>query len=142
MRNIKHIVLHCTATPQNTSVKSIQEHWKTKMGWSNPGYHFLIEPDGKVNNLQSVELIANGVAGYNKEAIHISYIGGVDNNGKAIDNRTAQQKAAQIKLILELSHKFPKAKVLGHRDFPNVHKECPSFDVSLWLKKIGFVNPK
>ena len=32
--------------------------------------------------------------------------------------------------------KYPKAKILGHRDFPNTKKTCPNFDVELWLKKV------
>jgi N-acetylmuramoyl-L-alanine amidase len=37
-------------------------------------------------------------------------------------------------LIVSLTEKYPAAEVLGHRDFPNVHKACPSFDVKDWLK--------
>ena len=35
--------------------------------------------------------------------------------------------------IVELTERYPKAQVLGHRDFPNVKKACPSFDVKQWL---------
>lgn len=31
---------------------------------------------------------------------------------------------------------FTAAEVLGHRDFPGVKKECPSFDVRTWLKTV------
>ena len=24
---------------------------------------------------------------------------------------------------------YPEAKIVGHRDFPNVHKDCPCLDV-------------
>jgi N-acetylmuramoyl-L-alanine amidase len=37
-------------------------------------------------------------------------------------------------LIVKLSNKYPKAEILGHRDFPGVAKACPSFDVKSWLK--------
>ena len=32
---------------------------------------------------------------------------------------------------------FPKAKVVGHRDFPGVAKECPCLDVA---KEYGYLN--
>lgn len=133
MRQIKYIVLHCTATKQNATVKSIQDYWRNVLGWKSPGYHFLIEKTGKVHELHPIELPSNGVAGYNKNSIHISYIGGIDFKGKAIDNRTQQQQDAQLEIIMDLLSKFPNAKVLGHRDFPGVKKECPSFDVQQWI---------
>jgi hypothetical protein len=32
-------------------------------------------------------------------------------------------------LIRELKARFPKARILGHRDLPGVRKECPCYDV-------------
>lgn len=138
MRTIKYIVLHCTATPQNTSVESIQNYWKNILHWKSPGYHYIIKPNGEIVNLLSIESISNGVAGYNTPSIHISYIGGVDAKNKAIDNRTEAQKQSQIKLLKELKKQFPDADILGHRDFKGVKKDCPSFDVKQWLKQINF----
>jgi N-acetylmuramoyl-L-alanine amidase len=137
MRTINNIVLHCTATPQTTTIQSIQRHWKEVNGWKSPGYHYIILPNGQAFNLQPIEKPSNGVAGHNADSIHISYIGGVDKNMKAIDNRTDAQKQTQIRLIKELKAKFPNAKVLGHRDFAGVTKSCPSFDVSHWLDCVG-----
>jgi N-acetylmuramoyl-L-alanine amidase len=75
----------------------------------------------------------DGVEGYNKNAVHISYIGGVDSKGVAADNRTPAQVEALFSKLMELSEKYPKAIILGHRDFPGVTKQCPSFDVKQWL---------
>lgn len=138
MRNITHIVLHCTATPQSATVASIQKYWKDKLKWKSPGYHHIILFDGTVVDLQPIDQPSNGVYGYNKHSIHISYIGGVDDKGKAVDNRTDAQKAAQIKLLQKYRKMFPDAVICGHRDFPGVAKECPSFDVKSWLEEIGF----
>jgi N-acetylmuramoyl-L-alanine amidase len=138
MREIKYIVLHCTATKQDATVESIKNYWKNNLGWKNPGYHFLIEKNGNIINLHPIEEISNGVAGYNKNSIHISYIGGVDNNNKGLDNRTPKQILSQLQLIIEMKEKFSKAEILGHKDFPNVKKECPSFDVKRWLDAVGF----
>lgn len=137
MREIRYIVLHCTATPQTASVESIQMYWKNKLGWKNPGYHHIILPDGTVVDLLPIEQVSNGVAGYNSASIHISYIGGIDSKGKALDNRTSEQKQAMYELVKKYKAMFPDAKILGHRDFPGVKKDCPSFSVSAWVDCVG-----
>ena len=136
MRKIQYIVLHCTATSQETSIESILNYWRNILNWENPGYHYLISSNGIIRQLLNINKIANGVYGYNANSIHISYIGGIDANGKATDNRTPVQIIAQLNLIFELKNRFPNAEILGHRDFPNVNKECPSFNVKEWLAHI------
>ena len=149
MRQIKYIVLHCTAGPQSQKVADIERYWKDVLKWKNKGYHHLIEADGTVHNLVPVEQVANGVGGYNANAIHISYIGGVDAKGKAFDNRTVAQKRAMLSLVEQYKKQFPNAVVLGHRDFSTDKngngileewewmKYCPCFDVRDWLKSLG-----
>lgn len=136
MRVIKYIVLHCTATSQQATVSAIQKYWKETLGWKDPGYHHIIKPDGEIVDLQPISKPSNGVAGYNANSIHISYIGGIDSKGKGLDNRTLTQKISMMVLLKKYKGMFPNAKILGHRDFPNVQKECPSFDVATWLKEI------
>lgn len=135
MRKISYIVLHCTATQPEATVAAISRYWKEQLGWKHPGYHFIIETDGNCHSLQPISLPANGVAGYNGSSIHISYIGGIDKQGKPKDTRTDAQKAETLRLLHTLLASYPNARVLGHRDFPNVKKACPSFDVKAWLKK-------
>lgn len=136
MRKITHIVLHCTATMQDSSVAAIQRYWRENLGWKNPGYHYLIEANGVAHNLQDTEKIANGVAGHNANSIHISYIGGIDKKGNPKDNRTPQQVLATLNILIKLKEKYPDAIICGHRDFEGVTKACPSFDVKEWLKHV------
>lgn len=124
MRQVDYIVIHTTDTPQTTSVESILNYWKYSLGWKDPGYHFIIKVDGEIVNLHPIELVSNGVYGFNYNSIHISYIGG--KNG--IDDRSCEQKIAIIKKLVELKRLFPNAKIQGHRDFPDVKKACPNFD--------------
>jgi N-acetylmuramoyl-L-alanine amidase len=134
-REIRYIVVHCTATPPNTHVESIQRYWKDELGWKNPGYHYIIKRNGEIVTLQPENLVANAVKGYNQHAIHISYIGGIDKNNRPADNRTEEQKLSLFNKLVSLSEKYPGAKIMGHRDFPGVVKACPSFDVQAWLKE-------
>lgn len=133
MRDIKYIVLHCTSGPQNQPTKEILNYWKKSLGWKSPGYHHLINADGTVDDLLPILKPSNGVKGFNSNSIHISYKGG--QNG--VDTRTPNQIATMIDMILKYQIQFPNAKIKGHRDFPNVKKLCPSFDVATWLKSAG-----
>ena len=133
MRKIDYIVIHCTATHQTAKIDAIKNYWKNKLGWSRVGYHFIIEANGNVVQLSDIKDVTNGVAGFNRNSIHISYIGGIDKNGKPIDNRTQEQKKSLLSIIKKIRSEvvliqrfFPV--IQGHKDFPNVRKACPSFD--------------
>ncbi|MBF2707520.1 N-acetylmuramoyl-L-alanine amidase [Flavobacterium soyangense] len=136
MRAIKYIAIHCTATSQNTSISAIQSYWKNQLGWKMPGYHFIVKPDGETVNLLPIEQVSNGVKGFNSQTINISYIGGIDLNNAPKDTRTPAQKASILKLLKDFKQKFPTATIQGHRDFPNVHKACPSFDAKKEYKDV------
>jgi N-acetylmuramoyl-L-alanine amidase len=136
MRPIKYIAVHCSATPQTTTIASIQNYWRNTLKWRSSGYHVCIEANGKINRLAPDEAICNGVAGFNSVSLHVSYIGGVDAKGKAIDNRTPQQKAALLQVVTEWKRKYPNAIIQGHHDFPRVKKACPSFNAKAEYKDI------
>jgi len=134
-RKIKYIVIHCTATPQTTTLESIRSYWKNQRGWGDtPGYHYLINPDGEVIQLLDEKENSYGVYAHNSECISIAYKGGVDKSNKPVDNRTRAQQHAMFDLIVEISNRYPDAEILGHRDFAGVKKACPSFDVKTWLR--------
>ncbi|MEG3973457.1 N-acetylmuramoyl-L-alanine amidase [Microcoleus sp. herbarium8] len=128
MRDIKFIAVHCTATSQTTSISAIQNYWKNHLGWNMPGYHFIVLPGGKEVNLLTIDKVSNGVRGFNSQTINIAYLGGVDAQGKPLDNRTLAQKTTLLNTLRCLKKQFPNAVIQGHRDFPNVAKACPSFD--------------
>ena len=131
-RKINFIAIHCTATAQSATPEAIIRYWKENRKWKSPGYHILIDKDGKKHYLQPFDLPANGVKGFNSSSIHISYIGGVDAKQKGLDNRTPLQKASILEAIKEaLDYSGGKPTIQGHRDFPNVAKECPSFNAKL-----------
>ena len=132
MREIKYIVIHCTGAIGTQSTASIKNYWKSVMKWKSVGYHYLISINGLFEQLQAIERPTNGVAGYNANAIHICYKGGL--NG--VDTRTEAQKQTLEMLVKQIKAKFPDAEIKGHTDFPNVQKTCPNFDVTNWLKTI------
>jgi N-acetylmuramoyl-L-alanine amidase len=135
MRDIKYIAIHCTAGPATQTTKAIKDYWKNNLGWKSVGYHYLINADGKIEQLAQESEITNGVAGFNSVIINISYKGGVDANNKPKDTRTPQQKESILKLLKELRKRYPKAIIQGHKDF-GAKKACPSFEAKQEYKNI------
>lgn len=135
MRDIKTIFIHCTATKQTATPESIAESFKNR-GWKFPGYHYLITPEGKTLQLLDISLPSNGVKGHNNESINIAYIGGITNDGRPTDNRTIEQKAAIVHLLIQLREKFPHSHIMGHRDIWSTRdsrkwkKSCPCFNAT------------
>ena len=142
MRKIERIFVHCTAGPQNQKVQTILDYWKKSLKWNSPGYHYIIQPDGKIVQLLDESKPSNGVAGYNSTSINVCYIGGVDNKGRAIDNRTEAQKNSLFNLLTYLKQQYPKAHIMGHRDIwgkdsKKWKKWCPCFDAEQEYKEIN-----
>lgn len=149
---LEYLVIHCTATPEGREVSSSEiRRWHTSpvsqggRGWKQVGYTDMIHLDGRVERLvpnnedANVDPweITNGAKGYNAISRHVVYVGGVDANDvkKARDTRTPAQKEALKRYVLDFHKRFPKVKIIGHREVAK--KACPSFDVQKWLKEIG-----
>jgi len=139
MRQITHIFVHCTAGAQTQTVGDLLAEFRRK-GWKKPGYHYVVFPNGTVQQLLAEGKVANGVRGYNQTGIHVAYVGGIDAQGRAVDNRTPAQKEKMRTLLKILHQRYPAARILGHRDIsPDKNgngrvdrweriKECPCFD--------------
>lgn len=136
MRNITHIVIHCTGTAKTATVSAIQNYWRNTLKWKSPGYHKIIDIFGTVHTLAPDNKLCNGVSGHNSTALHVSYIGGIDKTGKTLDTRTPEQKKALAEVVTAWKLLYPSATVLGHRDFPRVAKDCPSFNVRHWWQSL------
>ena len=135
MRKIEYIAIHCTATQPTATKESILNYWKNTLKWRSVGYHRLIDANGVIHELANYEQVTNGVKGYNSNSIHFSYIGGIDERGKAKDTRTLKQKESLLYLIKQAKKLYPNAIVQGHRDF-GANKACPSFDAKNEYKNL------
>lgn len=134
------LVIHCSATRaiQDVGVTDIRR-WHREQGWTDIGYHFVIRRSGKVEAGRPLESIGTHVKGHNTDSVGICLAGGLNNETfKPENNYTPQQWDALKKLLSSLLKKYPKAKVLGHRDFAGVQKACPCFPARVWAKKNGF----
>jgi len=148
-KKLKLLVIHCTATPSGREVSSDDiRHWHTDSqpqgrGWSRVGYSDLIHLDGTVENLHEFdhdnwvdpEEVTNGAKGFNGEARHICYVGGVESNMKAMDTRTPAQYESLLVYCKHMIHRHPDILIAGHNELST--KDCPSFMVCNFLEING-----
>lgn len=139
MRAIRHIVLHCSATPNGdgrfTRERIRQMH--LEQGWQDIGYHFVIEVGGAIRKGRPEAQAGSHVRLHNHDSIAVCMVG--------TDRFDAAQWEALRDLVDLLQSRYLGATVWGHRDFsPDRNgdgvidtwehfKLCPGFDVKEWL---------
>ena len=127
---VKHIIVHCSATPRGRDVNSDTiRKWHLKRGFRDIGYHFVIRLDGTVETGRPLGMPGAHCKGYNSSSVGVCYVGGLENDAKTpADTRTPAQRMALQSLLRELSRIFPNADIRSHRDF--AAKACPCFDAT------------
>lgn len=143
MRRISEIIIHCTATrPEwmeaNSTADKVAEikRWHVDgNGWSDIGYHWLIDRDGTVAPGRPMERDGAHCKGHNTGTVGVSLIGGHGGAETDLpgDHFTDVQMAALTSLCMRISTEHPIAKVSGHNQY--AAKACPCFDVPLWVNR-------
>lgn len=131
-RRIDKIIVHCTATREGKAVMAADiRSWHLRQGWSDIGYHYVIDIDGLIEPGRSLDLVGAHCSGQNTGSIGIVYVGGLAADGKTPkDTRTEAQKLSLRTMIDILKAFYPRAVVYGHRDFAK--KDCPCFDAKIY----------
>ena len=149
MREIKQLIIHCSATPASLDIGAhdISQMHK-KQGWSDIGYHYVIRRNGKVEIGRDLdkdgdidEETGAHAFGWNANSIGICLVGGVNSKGQGEANFTKEQMIALAAFLVAKREEYPGALVIGHRD-TGAKKDCPSFDVASWLKSGVLVQPR
>ena len=130
MRKIDLIVIHCSATRVDRTLTAFDlETLHRRRGFNGTGYHYYIRKDGTTLLTRPIERIGAHVKGFNASSIGICYEGGLNEDGKPADTRTAAQRFALIDLLTILRHQYPEAQIAGHYQLSaSIHKACPCFD--------------
>ena len=138
LAEIDSIVVHCSDSEWGNA--EIIDDWHREKGWSEIGYHYVIENcyptqnsyadrqprvenDGNVSS-GSRELLEVGahVAGFNGKSIGICLIGKKNFTGKQID--------ALLRLIWELEHNHLHKAVAIHGHYELYKKKtCPNLEM-------------
>ena len=132
-----YLVIHCSATraDQEITAEHIRRWHVDDNSWSDIGYHWVIERDGKIQHGRHAQSQGAHVRGHNHESIGICLVGGMAENGDPEDNFTPEQWLVLEMLIEVLQVRYPAAQVVGHYYF-TPYKTCPNFVVEHWLETI------
>lgn len=145
MRPLNEIIVHCTATHPDfmesrkmaDKVAEIRRWHVEGRGWSDIGYHYLIDRDGSVMEGRPIERTGAHVKGHNTGTIGVSLFGGhgSSENDRFEDNFTPAQDFALRQLLHKLQRQYGIKKVTGHNQY--AAKACPGFNVPRWLDRKG-----
>ena len=149
MRKIDEIIVHCSDTKpswmQDKSVfqkaKEIKRWHVNKNGWSDIGYHLIIDRDGSFCSGRPLEIQGAHVFGHNNDTIGICLIGG--NGSHPDDPPHLHFEASQLKALVDkiqtYHEQFGRLQISGHNDYAN--KACPGFRVHKFLRD-NFIAPE
>lgn len=132
-RDINEVIVHITASNDNATVEDIRQG-HIQRGFSDIGYHWIVDRQGVVHKGRDEDIIGSHVAGYNADTIGISYIArgkDSDQNGEYGKYMTESQRIALEKKIADIlmRHKLEVKDVSGHNQY-NLGKACPCFKVN------------
>lgn len=138
---VREIIVHCAATrPDWMAGRPLAEkaaeirRWHRANDWSDIGYHWIIDRDGKVLPGRAETVVGAHTVGKNSGTIGICLLGG---HGSAETDRfhqhfTPQQDITLRQMIAAISLRTSIQRVSGHHEY--AAKACPGFNVPLWLK--------
>jgi len=138
MREVKTIVIHCTATRPNwMAEKTSDQRWAeikrwhvSDRGWSDIGYHWGIDRDGTLHRGRPSNRIGAHTRGENRNSIGIVLFGGhgARQNDSFIEHFTHAQDRKLLQLIEAILKEFTSIdRIAGHNEF--AAKACPGFSV-------------
>lgn len=127
---VRYIVLH-HAVGDLTAADVHRIH--RGKGWAGIGYHYYIELDGDVHRGRPEAKVGAHVNEHNTEALGVCFSGDYE----VRRTMPAKQLASGRELVADLRRRYPKAKVLGHRDVPDNATACPGrhFPMAEMLKE-------
>lgn len=136
MRDLKRVILHCSATPEGREFGAEDiRRWHINRGWTDIGYHYVIHIDGLIETGRPVSIQGAHTSGENENSVGVCYIGGLDLSMDAKDTMTVPQEIAFVELVNSLRLIFGDLSIHGHNEYSP--KACPSFSVE---EKFGFLN--
>jgi len=130
-RTLSSIVIHCVGSPNGkpTSVSAIREDHIKNRGWGDIGYHFIIQPSGKVETGRHIDMHGAHCPEMNSTSIGVCLSG--------TDRFSREQLSSLASLVTQFQ--ISKWNVFCHNQFRSAQKQgktCPGMrinDVLEWL---------
>ena len=149
MNNPEYIIVHHTggtdANPladTSNQTAAIIKSWHLQKGWSDIGYNWVIEKDGKIVQGRPENVEGAHTVGYNSKSIGICLCGNFD-----LTFPTKEQEKSLVTLMQAIMARYPaikKENIVPHRKFAN--KTCYGKKLSDdWARKLldtPAANPK
>jgi len=127
---IRHLVVHCSDTPDDESIGARQIHqMHLGFGWHGVGYHRVINREGIIEAARPDYWQGAHVYGHNEISLGVCLIGRHVFTDEQFDSLEEQLRQWQSE--------YPQAAICGHRDFTYTNKTCPNFDVAQWCQSRG-----
>ncbi|MDR9827651.1 N-acetylmuramoyl-L-alanine amidase [Vibrio sp. FNV 38] len=140
---MKYLTLHCSATPPSMAVSAETiKCWHVAKGWSDIGYHWVIERCGALKAGRPLHRTGAHVRGHNHANIGVCLVGGVSEAFEPSNQYTQAQWQTLETLLVTLTHCYglsPEA-IRGHNEW-NHRKACPCFDVRAYVDKLASIQP-
>jgi len=139
MRKLNEVIIHCSATHPDWMIgRDIAEkvgeirrwHISPPRNWSDIGYHYVIDRNGKAAPGRPMGKDGAHVKGRNSGTVGVCLLGG--HGAAATDSFTDHFTDAQRVALLRLLEDFPGLPVTGHNQYAN--KGCPGFHVPSTLR--------
>tara|TARA_R100000808_G_C2135251_1_gene143674 strand:- start:527 stop:961 length:435 start_codon:yes stop_codon:yes gene_type:complete len=129
MRKIKYIVVHHTASGEETTLEDVSL-WHKARGFSrvsgtNAGYHYLIEasPKPTIRLGRSPDRTGAHARGYNSGSIGCAIVGSFEDGSVP----SPEQYRLAVQLVADLSRQHPEAAIKGHSELGST--QCPGIDM-------------
>lgn len=130
MRELKRIILHCSATREGQELDADTiRSWHLARGWADIGYHFVVKLDGVIETGRTLDRVGAHTKGHNADSIGICYVGGLNSEGDPKNTMTPRQRDSITRLCYALCVSLNKSLLLhAHNEFSS--KACPSFAIA------------
>lgn len=125
----QEFTLHYSTGPTSQTPRSIQNYHMDSQGWSDVGYNFLVDKDGKIYEGRGWLVVGAHAAPRNTQGIGVCFIGS--------DNMTTAAKRAVVALYDEANRRAGRTLARrGHRDINST--SCPGAKNYSWWKSSNF----
>lgn len=133
MAKASKVTIHITASSPDATVEDIRKQ-HIDQGWSDIGYHWLIDRQGIAHAGRPESKTGAHVGGHNTGNIGVAVIGrgnDIESNAPYGKYMTPAQKHGLEAKVADIlyRHNLKTDAVIGHNEFPGVAKACPCFKV-------------
>tara|TARA_R100000664_G_C2733831_1_gene123802 strand:+ start:778 stop:1188 length:411 start_codon:yes stop_codon:yes gene_type:complete len=125
MRAIRKIIVHHSASSAVSKEKI--EEWHIERGFSEIGYHYVIQAGGLVRLGRKIDRIGAHCKGHNSDSVGVCVVGSFENGAPV----PGSQWVSLVSIVSDLMVQFDLSvkDVYGHKELGQTL--CPGFDPQL-----------